>query len=201
MTYVLDRLGISSAETNRVTQIQNQIERERVRLIAEEELLVNETTLTFTLGNAEVSLPADVLEIITLYQHPNDVWRPATEQEIADIASGTGPTDPAQGIYIFEPPNTIRLPFAPTDTPVTTTIRYSAIPAALTDITAPTELPAHLHDLIAERVIYRIALSEEDQALAAGALGVVQELTASLHRFVARRAGRGRPYIVVRGLS
>lgn len=200
------RFGISSSETDRVTRIVQQINIEYARLVATEQLAMATATLGVTAGVATITLPADLIEIVTIRGFPGSVgeatlvWVPVSRQELARISSfGTSPSQVA--VYAFEPPLTIRLPWAPVTTDSTfATIEYVRSPALLSSGAAiPSDIPTQYHDLIAELVIHRIALDEENQPLAQSAYSIAQTLLADMRQFLGRRGGRSRPYIVVRG--
>lgn len=205
--YVRSRFGISSTETDRVTRIVQQINIEYARLVVSEQLAVTTAALASAAGVATISLPADIGEILTIRGTPAstgesvDVWIPVTRQELARLSSlGSAPE---QFAYAFEPPSTIRLPWAPTTTDSTfATLEYVRQPALLSSGAAiPSDIPTQYHDLLAELVVHRIALDEEDQPLAQSAYAIAQSLLADMRQFIGRRGGRSRPYIVVRGLG
>jgi|GEM_PF-4374860 len=200
-TYVRDRLTISTGDTAKTTQINTAIQQARYRLSAEFRLTKTKATLNFTADTETVTLPSDVVEILSITSG-NYIVQPISEQEWAEVAGSVVAGGPQ--VYVVDGSSTtIRISPVPADTETAAaTIYYVARPTALSaDADVPTELPAEFHDLIAEMAVYRIAQSEEDFDLARGAAVVADELRGELRAYMIRRRGPTASRQALRGFA
>lgn len=198
--YVRDRLSISSSDSAKTTQINTALNQERYRLNAEFRLKKTTDTLDVNADSETVTLPADVVEILSLYTS-DYLLQPLTEQEFALLgtSASTGPQ-----VYVVDGSSTtLRIRPYPTESEADAlTIYYVQRPTALSsDSDTPSELPAEFHDLIAEGAIYRIAQSEEDQDLARGAAAIAAMLTDNLRAYMNRRQGATVSRVQLRGFT
>lgn len=208
--YVLDRLAISSGDTSRVTQINGLLSREYLRIVREERLGIATADLIFTAGDPLVDLPDDLMEIITI-RRGETALRPVNRERMLSLEAdrqGSAQADDPQ-VYAFEAPTRIRVEPAPTENDATgATLVYVAKPASQNaapayglahDDDEPALLPEEFHDLIAERVIERIAASEEEAEQVAIAGAMSASLRAGLSSSMNRRSGRASSHIRPRG--
>lgn len=181
-TYVLDRLQIPSAETAKVTQVDNIIQLEVDRANEEWNLTVTSTTLTIAATTGLATLPADFQKIISITQ--TTVELAAVDelnfaQTLVGIAAGTAPTitNPPT-IAVFRPPLTLATLPVPTAN-VSATLVYVQRPATMSGSTV-LPIPLEYHDLIAERVCWRMALTEGEIFIARFTGEIVQYLEGRL---------------------
>lgn len=198
-TLVLNRLGMSSAETSVVSLIDSLLNEEYALLVAEERLAVERVSLVYTADDPLVHLPNGLLEIVSIATG-DAVLRQTTREDMAQY--GLGPADTGVAAYAFEPPNQIRLPWAPEENDNDgATLTYVPAPAEMTlDADEPEVVPSPFHRLLAERVIVILAGSEEEPFLVNHASAEADRLTRALRAHLGRRVGAVGPTITVRGL-
>lgn len=188
-TYVRDRLSISSSDSAKTTQINTALNQARYRIAAEFRLKQTKDTLDFVADTETVTLPADCVEVLAIYQG-DYLLQPITWQEWGQVVGSTVTGGPS--VYVVDGSSTtMRVSPLPAETESdAATIYYVQRPTALSsDSDTPSELPAEFHDLIAEEAIYRIGQSEEDQDLARGAAAVAATLRDELRSYLNRRPG------------
>lgn len=185
---ILLRLGVSSADTQMTTYVHTLLNTEYLRLAAEENLLEKSGTLTTVANNSIVDLPDDWQRTIQILED-GVALRPVTALEFADISAAGGP----RRVYFPESPERIRLAPAPTESnPQGLTILYVARPPALdSDSDVPSALPVEYHDLLAELVLMRAFLAEEDAGFAQAAQVNAQGLLDRLRAHKRMSAGEG----------
>lgn len=172
VTYVQQRLTISTAETTTTTQIQTQIEQARRRVNAHFKLLRATDDLDFVADTAAVAIPSDVVEILSITRGTSGgLLQPITEQEYAQYLSTDYSYTTGPAVYVRRGASAVIDVYpAPTETETdAATLRYVQRPTALGGSDSPSELPVEFHDLIGELAIYRIAQNEEDLELARAA--------------------------------
>jgi len=199
-TYVLDRLTISTDDTGRTTQINTAIQQARYRLSAEFRLKKATATIDFTADTETITLPAGVVEILSMYTD-DYILQPITEQELAEVSADAA-GEPQ--VYVVDGSSTtVRVRPTPSTTQVgAVTIYYVSRPTALSaDGDIPSEMPDEFHDLIAEEAIARIAMSEEDADLSRGAAALAAGLRAELRAYMNRRKGATASVQALRGFS
>jgi hypothetical protein len=192
-TYVLDRLSIDSTDTAKVTQIDRQLNTEYLRVVAEERLNVTKTTLALVADSQVVDLPDDWTETLAL-QRGATVMIPASFEKFAALdAAGTNSGYDAPIFYYQESPDRLRVFPTPTTTdPDGLTLWYCARPDAMTvDANTPVQIPDEYHDMLAELVVHRIAMSEEAFDLAQSAKQIADELRGRLIGQMRKRQGPG----------
>ena len=164
-SYVLDRLEISAADTNRVTQIKSVLNQTYLQLAAEEELQVGFSSISISANATNANLPAGVTGIRTL-RNGGYPMLPISEmqmtQYVAATTLGAGPTSPAAPFYYtLTAPLVIAIWPSPS---VSTTLTglFVQVPTTMSANTdTPSVMPAAFHDLLAELTVQRIAISEE----------------------------------------
>lgn len=170
-TFVRERLIISSQETATETQIDLYVNAERDRLNAYFRLLRATSTLNFVADTETVTIPSDVVEILAI-KRGTVLMQPVNPQQVAGYQAAVSDVSGALGgPVVYErlgASATIRVfPTPSTTATAAATIHYVQRPALLTAVgDTPSELPREFHDLIAELVVYRFYLAEEDPELA-----------------------------------
>ena len=187
--YVRDRLGISSAETGRVTQIQNAISREYQKLATLLGLGDDTADLVFTADDPLVDLPDDCGRITSIRRGKYVLQRLSRRQYAEFMAAG-----PEAGIgpvvYVQEAPSRIRVGPAPyEDSTEGAVLEYVVRPVALDDDDEPDLLPEEYHDLLGELVIVTTAMTEEEQVHLNAAQSRADRLMADLKTFLNIRPG------------
>jgi hypothetical protein len=194
-TMVLQRLGVSSARTGFVTQVQNHMNRIYVREVVDLGLNMAESELVFTADDATVNLPADWRRTETLrlgartfIETTDSVLQ---ELDAAGALSGyaaASDTSPARVAYF--PPRRIRMTPPPTADSIGGTLIYHAAPALMsTDDDEPDAIPEEFQDLIAELVIHRMAMNQEDPTMAQDAYAAAGLAKQMLQDQIARGMG------------
>ncbi len=162
--YVLDRLSINASDTVKVTQIKAALNRARDRLVLDERLLITQADITLTAETDSITLPADVMGIISL-STGSYVLEPMTYNELADyrvrgsLTETTGPL-----VYLREGIGTnVEIWPTPSETvTVTKGLVYIPQPTELSaDAHTPSEIPRAYHDLLCEMAVIRVAQNEE----------------------------------------
>lgn len=208
-TYVLDRLSIHTTDTAKVTQVKNALNRVRDRLVAMERLNVTIADLTFTANATTATLPAGVMEILSVRTGTNTL-EPVSWNELATYRLSTTPLQTGPLVYMRDGAGTtIQIWPAPTTTAtVTASVAYVAQPTELSaDGDTPSEIPRAYHDLLCELAIIRVAESEEAPDLANGARRIAygtpgtseRGLLAEFRAYMSRSQGDGDTRIWVRG--
>lgn len=181
-TFVLDRLQIPSSDSAKITQVQNLLQLEVDRANVLYELTLTTATVTVDNTGASTNLPSDVQRIKTLLQGTVtiDITDEVTwAQRLAAIAAGTWTTVTNPPTFaIWRPPSTLLFRPAPSAN-TSVTLVYVQRPGALSGATQ-LPLPLEWHDLMAERVVRRMALTEGEPAIAQIALDIARELEAEL---------------------
>lgn len=206
-TYVRDRLSIHSTDTAKTTQIDAALNEARDRLVASERLSVATASLTFTANSETVTLPAGVMEVLSI-STAEYVLTPVTRQELAYYRLRDASTGPLA--YVVDGTSTTaRIWPEPTTTEVVPAALEYIPELALMDDDAdePTEIPRAYHPLICEMAIIRIAEAEEAPELANGARRIVYGTPGTSDRgmlnefrgFLRRRTGSGDTRIWIRG--
>lgn len=196
---MLDRLGISSADSARVTQINATLSREYQKLATTLGLGHDEADLIFTAADPIVDLPDDCGVILTV-RVGTTVLRRISRQQIASVVAAGSSGAPVA--YVMESPTRIRIVPAPTANDSTgAVLAYAVRPVTWTlDADTPSLLPEEFHDLVAELTVVRIAMSDEEPAMAQGAQAVAAGLLADLKTFLSSRVGTIPAQIPVPGL-
>lgn len=191
-TYVLDRLSISSGDSGKVTQIKSILNGERYRVAARYRLLTTTATLDFTAATETVSLPSDVTEVLSI-RRGSVLMQPVTEDAYGEMVAVGASTGDGPLYYARSGTGVIRVYGVPSETvAAAATLHYVKRPTALSgDSDTPAELPAEYHELLAERAVQVIALSEEEPGLAAGAGALADRLEAGLREWLNRYGGAG----------
>ena len=199
--YVLFRLGVTSAETLLVAQVNAQLDEEYQTLVADYRLVTTSTTLTVSFGDPLVDLPDDLLEILKINRGLYTL-EPIEWTQFANHSAGA---DPASGPseYVLDGTGRIRVWPTPSadDEGVWTCWYAGSAPAWDGESEEPTALPSFIHRLIPERVLEHIALGDEEPGHAAAAKARADILEGRLRRHMAKRIGAGSGVIQVAGLG
>ena len=195
--YVRDRLSIAASDSTKQTQIDTLLNIEYRRLCAEERLNIERTTLTAVAGSQLVDLPNDWVETLTFTWGTSTV-QPVTFDEFARLDAQEG--DAGGIVYYQESPERVRVYPTPNATNLSQmTLWYVARPDAMaSDNDSPSALPFEYHDLLAESVVYRIAMSEEMFESAQYARATADELRSRMAGHMRRRQGSGASRVVLK---
>jgi hypothetical protein len=165
-SYVLDRLSITSADTNRVTQVKNILNQVYLQLCAEENLNTAFATLTVTAGGSSVALPAGTTGILSL-RNGIDIMEPITLEQmasyVASTSAGTSPLTIVSPLYYsLTSPLVLQVwPSPSVDTALSALLNFA--PATMSaNSDTPSLIASAWHDMLAELTIQRIAISEEE---------------------------------------
>ena len=191
-TYALHRLSVSSSDSGFVTQIKALINQERYRLAARFRLKQTTADLAFVASQEYVALPTDCVEILSI-QCGGTTMQPVTVERFGQLdAEGVVISD-LPSVYCRDGVANIRVYPVPDTTDSTGAVLYYVQrPTALSvDADTPAELPAEFHDILPERAIAHVALSEEEPGLSAAASARADRLEAELAGFMSRRGGVG----------
>jgi hypothetical protein len=207
---VLDRLSIASSDTVKVTQVKAAINRARDRLVLDERLLITQANLTYTAGTDSLTLPADVMGIVSI-SSGSYVLEPMTYNELADYrVRGTASEFSGPLVYLREGIGTnVEVWPTPAETAtVTKGLVYVPQPTELSaDADTPSEIPRAYHDLLVEMAVIRVAQNEEAFDIAESARRNVhgtpgttdQGLLADFRAFAKRQSGYGSTRVWPRG--
>ena len=197
-TLVLSRLSISAGEATVVSLIDSLLNEEYRRLVVEEKLALEQVDLVYTADDPLVDLPNDISQVVHVTAAGN-ILRPVTREDIDSYASQ--PVNTEVGVYAFEPPNRIRLPWAPEESSLTgAVLTYIPTPPELEDDDEPDLIPVGYHRILAEYVTAQLAANEEEAFLVQTAEGNAARLLQGLRGLLGRRAGLGAPTIRPRGV-
>jgi hypothetical protein len=203
-SYVLDRLTIPSSDTAKVGQVDQLINTFIYRVNADYNLTVASATVTVTASTGLVTLPSDFQKIVSLTQTTVsiDVTDELTFQaRVAAIAAGTAAsvTNPPT-LAVFRPPLTLAtLPIPTANVSATLVYVQRPTPPATDGTTIP--LPVEYHDLIAELVVRRMALTEGEPAIAQIALDLANEMRQELGAIRTQQPGQAGWAIPLKGYS
>lgn len=191
-TYALHRLSVSSSETGFVTQIKTLINQERFRLAARYRLKQTTADLAFVANQQYVALPTDLTEILSI-QRVDTTLQPVTMERFSQLVMDAAVVADGPIYYARDGVANIRVYPVPDTTDSTgAVVYYVQRPTALSaDGDTPAEFPAEFHDLLPERAIAHVALSEEEPGLAQAAAIRADQLEAQFREFMNRRGGVG----------
>lgn len=191
-THVAQRLGISLNDSDAVGQINVLLNQEHARLVEKYALVVSVGTLTLTASDPVVSVPASWLRTLTIYEGSN-IWREASWQEYTDaVAAGASSIYPDEdGLRAYVMSGDELRVYPEPDSSGSATMYYVPAPTAMSsDGDTPTGIPDHFHDLLAELVVEKMAVTEEEHEIANAARASIAVLSDSLKRHLARRPGK-----------
>lgn len=199
--YVRERLSIAGSDTAATTQIRTLINNEYQGLVAYHQLKVDRAELAITEDDPLVDLPDDWLETIRI-RFGSYVLELITRQELfrreADRVATTVESGPRA--YCFEPPSRIRVEPPPaSDDDDGLVIDYVVQPATLGSSDEPEWVPKPYHDVIAEKVIVAMAMSEEELGISQAAQARAMERERQLVSFLTRRQGHKDLKRTIRG--
>jgi hypothetical protein len=191
-TYALHRLSVSSSESGFVTQIKTILNQERFRLAARYRLKQTTADLAFVDDQQFVALPTDLTEILSI-QRVDTTLQPVTMERFSQLVMDAAVVADGPIFYARDGVANIRVYPVPSETDSTgAVVYYVQRPTALTaDGDTPAEFPAEFHDLLPERAIAHVALSEEEPGLAQAASIRADQLEAQFREFMNRRGGVG----------
>lgn len=191
-TYALHRLSVSSSESGFVTQIKTLINQERFRIAARYRLKQTTADLAFVDDQQFVALPTDLTEILSI-QRVDTTLQPVTMERFSQLVMDAAVVADGPIFYVRDGVANIRVYPVPQETDSTgAVVYYVQRPTALTaDGDTPAEFPAEFHDLLPERAIAHVALSEEEPGLAQAASIRADQLEAQFREFMNRRGGVG----------
>jgi hypothetical protein len=191
-TYALHRLSVSSSESGFVTQIKTILNQERFRLAARYRLKQTTADLAFVDDQQFVALPTDLTEILSI-QRVDTTLQPVTMERFSQLVMDAAVVADGPIFYVRDGVANIRVYPVPQETDSTgAVVYYVQRPTALTaDGDTPAEFPAEFHDLLPERAIAHVALSEEEPGLAQAASIRADQLEAQFREFMNRRGGVG----------
>ena len=204
-TYVTARLGISSGESGAVDAlIAQQLDTEYQRLVLENRLVVDQTSLILTAGDPFVDLPDDLAVILRMRR--GDVT--LTPIDFDDFVELEGGNDTSGDVAGYAMAGTQRIAVTPVPgqnelAGITLWYATSAPTWTGTDgpgtSASPTALPTAYHDLPCERVVAFLALLDEAMDLALAAEARADRLESRLKAHLGRRAGMDSTTIAIRG--
>ncbi len=195
--YVLARLSLSSTDTARVTSINTLIDQVYLRLAGKYRLKKATSSLTFTAGTATVTLPSDLMEILSI-QRGTRSMQPIDEDRFAQLVGQEYQGVDPVSYYRVDLPTIRVVPTPQTTNAAAATLHYVQAPTTLAtggDSASPASLPTQFHDLIAELVIAQVAMDEEEfggHMAAASATASRLEGELALHMNVREGAGTHR---------
>jgi hypothetical protein len=191
-TYALHRLSVSSSESGFVTQIKTILNQERFRIAARYRLKQTTADLAFVDDQQFVALPTDLTEILSI-QRVDTTLQPVTMERFSQLVMDAAVVADGPIFYARDGVANIRVYPVPSETDSTgAVVYYVQRPTALTaDGDTPAEFPAEFHDLLPERAIAHVALSEEEPGLAQAASIRADQLEAQFREFMNRRGGVG----------
>ncbi len=202
-SYVLERLGVSSGRTDFVTQVKAQLYREYVALSRELELSRDVSNLVFVADDHFVDLPDDWLKTRTL-RVGTTILREVTMEVLSTSLGAQALVVGDVGrisTYVFMPPSRIYLDWAPEANDAAGAELFYVVKPALwtTDSDTPDFLPEEYQDLLAESVIYRMGMNQEEFAThSAGALQAMGLVRGRLEEEMKLRTGDGATRITRR---
>lgn len=191
-TYALHRLSVSSSDSGFVTQIKALINQERYRLAARFRLKQTTADLAFVAAQETVTLPTDCVEILSI-QCGTSTMQPVTVERFGQLDAEGAVVADLPAFYCRDGLANIRVYPVPDTTDSTgAVIYYVQRPTVLTaDGDTPAEFPAEFHDILPERAIAHVALSEEEPGLAQAASIRADQLEMQFREFMNRRGGVG----------
>ena len=191
-TYVLHRLSVSTADTGFVTQTKTLINQERFRLSAKYRLLVDTDDLAFVANQETIVLPTDLVEILSI-RRGDVTLQPTTVERIAQLVGEDAAISDGPFFYARDGVANIRVyPVPDASTATGAVVYYVKRPTALSaDGDVPAEFPAEFHDILPERAIAHVALSEEEPGLSQAAAVRADVLEGQFREFMNRRGGVG----------
>lgn len=191
-TYALHRLSVSSSESGFVTQIKTLINQERYRLAARYRLKQTTADLAFVDDQQYVALPTDCTEILSI-QRVNTTLQPVTMERFSQLVMDAAVVADGPIYYARDGVANIRVYPVPSETDSTgAVVYYVQRPTAMSaDGDTPAEFPTEFHDLLPERAVAHVALSEEEPGLAQAAAIRADQLEVQFREFMNRRGGVG----------
>lgn len=186
-SFVLGRLGVSSDRDAFVAIVEPALEREYHRVIRRFMLSHDEADLALTAGDHYVDLPDDFMRVRTLRIGANTL-REVSMDDLSRAAGArdlSGSENNASGprTFVFMGDDRIYVDPAPAEDDDTgCKLFYVNRPTAWSSgDDTPSLLPSEYHDLIGERVIWRMAMNQEEfathaAAALANAVGIEEEL-------------------------
>lgn len=191
-TYALHRLSVSSSDSGFVTQIKALLNQERYRLAARYRLKQTTADLAFVASQEYVALPSDCVEILSI-QCSGTTMQPVTMERFGQLDAEAVVISDLPSVYARDGLANIRVYPVPDTTDSTGAVLYYVQrPTAMSvDADTPAELPTEFHDILPERAIAHVALSEEEPGLSAAAQARADRLESELSGFMSRRGGVG----------
>ena len=195
--YVRERLGIASTDSSRVTLIQRTINAEYLNACVRAEATLASQTVTLTNGNPVVNLGADVHKVKgILRSNPGGRLTPVSTSQYTFLAGMfTGGDVPSAPSYymVLQGSGVLSVRVWPTPS-VTDSGCVAFVVAKPTALSASGDVPSALpeayhHAVIGERAVQRVALAEQDVALAGTAGQLADEAFAALTQHVRDRNG------------
>jgi hypothetical protein len=188
--YVCDRLVISEEDTARITLITQMLNDTHRRVVAELRLLQNTGSLNTVAGTPTVALPSDLARIRAMTRN-TVLMQEISWNEVAGLT--LNPNDNGQ-FYAMRGNSSIYLhPVPETSETGAITVWYDAYPAAMSlGSSEPEAIHPAYHSIIPELVIAKVALAEEEPALAQAAQAMAFEMREQL-RLMANDRGGQRP--------
>lgn len=194
VTYVLERLGVSSSRTSFVTQVRSHLYREYRRYVRVLELQKDVANLSLVAADPFVDLPDDFLKILRLRIGTRTLSALTWDDLVVSRAAMDG-VELAGAVpwrYVFMDPDRIYLDPAPTESDVDgVELFYVPAPAAWTiDDDVPTLIPEEYQHILGEATIGFFAQNQEEFAThAAMARAEEARLRAELETELVDRAG------------
>lgn len=192
-TYIRERLGISSTDTSKDTEIGLYLNAAILEVVADHALKTSKADLAFTAADPLVTLPADWVRTLSI-QRGTVTLQPITWEEYAEFTAGERSAD---GPLYYDQASGTKLRVLPTpgDTDATgAVIWYVQSPTA----DDPVDIPAQFHSLPCERVVALMAAAEEALDLVRDAEARAIDLEDRLARFLQKRVGEGSQIIPLR---
>lgn len=194
--YVRERLGIAASDTSRETLIQRMLNADYSAVAVRSEATLRGQTFTLTNATPTVTMAADVAKVKAVVTGAGLRLTPVTVSRMTFLMSEyTGSDAPATPSYymVLAPATGVQIRVWPT--PVVTDAAATAFvvvrpPAMSASGDVPSAIPEEYHHaVIGERVVQRVALAEQETALAATAGALADEAFLALSIQVRDRNG------------
>lgn len=194
--YVRERLGIAASDTSRETLIRRMLNADYSAAAVRSEATLRGQTFTLTNATPTVTMAADVAKVKAVVTGAGLRLTPVTVSRMTFLMSEyTGSEAPATPSYymVLAPAAGVQIRVWPT--PVVTDAAATAFvvvrpPAMSASGDVPSGIPEEYHHaVIGERVVQRVALAEQETALAATAGALADEAFLALSIQVRDRNG------------
>lgn len=193
--YVKERLGIGASDSSRSTLIGRTINAEYLAAAVRSEATLQAAAFTLTNGQPDVYMGADVAKVKGIIGGDAGRLTPVTVSRFTFLVANYNDDAPLGPMYymVLQPGAVLQVRVWPTPTVTDATgtaflVTRPAVLAAGADV--PLSIPAEFHHaVIGERAVQRIALAEQETALAGTAGALADEAFLALVQHVRDRNG------------